>query len=127
MIRRSIAGLWAALVLVPFCASAATKGHAPHWGYQGAGGPAHWAAMESEFRSCGMGHEQSPVDIRPGQAQRTDLPAIRFAYGPSPLRIVDNGHTIQVNVAPGRFIDVGGHRYELLQFHFHRPSEESID
>src|SRR5205085_2599917 len=28
---------------------------------------------------------------------------------------------------PGRFIDVGGHRYELLQFHFHRPSEESID
>ncbi len=43
------------------------------------------------------------------------------------LRIVNNGHTIQVNVPPGNFLKVGGESYELLQFHFHRPSEEQID
>lgn len=41
------------------------------------------------------------------------------------MKIIDNGHTIQVNYAPGSFIDVGGHRYELVQFH--KPSEKSID
>ncbi len=55
-----------------------------------------------------------------------DLPAIQFNYKPSPLKVIDNGHTIQVNYAPGSSIDVGGARYELLQFHFHKPSEEKI-
>jgi carbonic anhydrase len=32
-----------------------------------------------------------------------------------------------VNYAPGSSIDVGGSRYELVQFHFHKPSEEKID
>ena len=41
--------------------------------------------------------------------------------------MIDNGHTIQVNYAPGSSIDVGGARYELVQFHFHKPSEEKID
>jgi carbonic anhydrase len=34
---------------------------------------------------------------------------------------------VQVNVAAGNSIDVMGRRYELVQFHFHRPSEERID
>jgi len=55
------------------------------------------------------------------------LPAIKFDYKPSPLKVIDNGHTIQVNYAPGSSIDVGGARYELVQFHFHHPSEEKID
>jgi carbonic anhydrase len=32
-----------------------------------------------------------------------------------------------VNYTPGSSIDLGGVRYELLQFHFHKPSEEKID
>jgi carbonic anhydrase len=40
---------------------------------------------------------------------------------------VDNGHTVQANLAAGNFIEVGGRRFELKQFHFHRPSEERID
>jgi carbonic anhydrase len=54
------------------------------------------------------------------------LPAIEFHYKPSPLKVIDNGHTIQVNVAPGSSIDVGEAHYELVQFHFHKPSEERI-
>ena len=55
------------------------------------------------------------------------LDAVQFDYKPSAFRVIDNGHTVQVNVAPGNFIDVLGKHFELLQFHFHRPSEERID
>lgn len=46
---------------------------------------------------------------------------------PSALHIIDNGHTVMINYAPGSFISVGGKKYELKQFHFHRPSEEKIN
>lgn len=98
-----------------------------HWSYGGSTGPEKWGALEHEYSPCAQGHAQSPIDIRDDEVHREHLPAIAFAYRPSPLRIVDNGHTIQVNYAPGSFIDVGGRRYELVQFHFHKPSEEQVD
>jgi carbonic anhydrase len=52
---------------------------------------------------------------------------VQFDYRPSGFRVVDNGHTIQVNVGAGNSIEVLGRRFELVQFHFHRPSEERID
>jgi carbonic anhydrase len=54
------------------------------------------------------------------------LPPIEFHYLQSPLKLIDNGHTVQVNYEPGSYITVSGKRYELLQFHFHHPSEEAI-
>jgi len=96
-----------------------------HWAYQGHGGPAEWGSLNSQFATCKLGKLQSPIDIRGVQAG--DLPAIKFDYKPSALKIIDNGHTIQINYAPGSSIDVGGARYELVQFHFHRPSEEKIN
>ena len=74
---------------------------------------------------CGNGQRQSPIDIREGIA--VDLEPVQFNYQASAFTVVDNGHTVQVNLAQGNFIDIGGRRYELLQFHFHRPSEERID
>jgi len=96
-----------------------------HWSYSGSEGPAEWGTMSSDFATCKLGKHQSPIDIRGAKA--ADLRAIRFDYRPSPLKVVDNGHTIQVNYAPGSSIDVAGSRYELVQFHFHKPSEEKID
>jgi carbonic anhydrase len=95
-----------------------------HWTYSGHGGPTEWGALSPEFATCKLGKNQSPIDIR--GAKPADLSAIRFDYKPSPLKVIDNGHTIQVNYAPGSSIDVGGVRYELVQFHFHKPSEEKI-
>jgi carbonic anhydrase len=96
-----------------------------HWSYEGHAGPAAWASLSPEFGTCKLGGLQSPIDIR--SAKVANLPAIKFDYKPAPLKIIDNGHTIQVNYAPGSSIDVGGARYELVQFHFHRPSEEKIN
>jgi carbonic anhydrase len=98
-----------------------------HWSYQGATGPSHWAAMEHEYSTCGLGKTQSPIDIKDSAAKTSDLPAIAFDYKPSPLKIVDNGHTVQVMYAPGSSITVAGKQYELVQFHFHKPSEEKIN
>ncbi len=100
-------------------------GHAAHWSYEGAGGPPGWGAMKPEFAKCSTGTRQSPIDIREGV--KVQLDPVQFDYRPSGFRVIDNGHTIQVNVAAGNSIEVMGRRYDLLQFHFHRPSEERID
>jgi len=117
--------LWAALAIIASASFAEEAGH--HWSYAGDTGPAKWGTLEPEFRSCALGKSQSPIDIRDDVAHKAQLPAVEFAYEPSALRIIDNGHTIQVNYAPGSFFTVGGRRYELVQFHFHRPSEEQIN
>lgn len=96
-----------------------------HWSYAGEGGPAHWAALKPEFATCGSGQRQSPIDIRGGI--RVDLEPIRFDYRPSSFSVIDNGHTVQANVAGANSLEVGGRRYDLQQFHFHRPSEERIE
>src|SRR5262249_46845351 len=102
------------------------QGHAgPHWTYGGSSGPDHWAELDKAFSACKLGHHQSPIDIR--APKPADLPSIQFAYQRARLHIVNNGHTIQVNYAPGSFITVGDKRYQLTQFHFHHPSEERIN
>jgi carbonic anhydrase len=97
---------------------------APHWSYEGQTGPSHWGDLSVDYAPCKIGHRQSPIDIE--AAQKTNLPAIQFDYKAAPLHIIDNGHTIMINYAPGSSIKVGDKRYELKQFHFHRPSEERI-
>jgi carbonic anhydrase len=100
------------------------KDPAQSWNYGKAAGPAHWAELSPEFATCGSGHQQSPIDIR--ETKKTDLPSILFEYKPSPLRIIDNGHTVEVDYPPGSSISVGGKTYQLVQFHFHHPSEARI-
>jgi carbonic anhydrase len=95
---------------------------APHWGYEGAMGPDNWG---KEFPTCGKGKSQSPLNIKsPFVRGRISVTA---DYKAGPLRILNNGHTIQVNVKPGSKLRIDGVPHDLLQFHFHRPSEEHID
>jgi len=97
------------------------------WSYEGARGPEHWGGLDPEYAACN-GKQQSPIDIR--NARKVSLPPIRFEYQSSPLKyLINNGKTIRVNYhAPvsGGFLIVGEKRYQLTQFHFHRPSEEYI-
>lgn len=105
---------------------AAQEPHAGHsWGYGDTNGPSHWGDLEPDFATCKTGHHQSPIDIR--NPRKADLPTLHFDYKPSPLRIIDNGHTIMINYEPGSSISVGEKKYTLKQFHFHRPSEEKIN
>ena len=103
---------------------AAVPGHEVHWGYDGEGAPFLWGDLKGEYKLCGIGKHQSPIDI--STVTITDLPNIEFNYQPSPLAISNNGHTIKVSYAPGSYITVAGKQYDLLQFHFHAPSEHTI-
>lgn len=96
-----------------------------HWAYNGEAGPKAWGGLKPEFAKCANGTRQSPIDIKGGIA--VDLEPVQFDYKASPFRVIDNGHTVQVNIDGGNAIVVGGRRYELAQFHFHRPAEERID
>ncbi len=107
--------------------AAAPAAHAgpAHWSYQGAAGPQTWGGLKSEFSLCSNGQRQSPIDIRGGLA--VDLDPVKFNYQPTPFGVIDNGHTVQANMGLGNSIEIGGKRFDLVQFHFHRPSEERID
>ncbi len=96
-----------------------------HWSYEGEGAPANWAKLRGDYATCGSGRRQSPIDIRDGI--RVDLEPIAFDYKLSQFRIVDNGHTIEVNVGEGSSISVMGRTYRLQRFSFHRPGEERIN
>src|SRR5258708_23129643 len=114
------------LACVVTIVSAAAYADEPHeWDYGEEHGPRVWAELKPEFAACGAGKVQSPINIR--NAQPSKLAPIKFDYRPTALRIIDNGHTIQVNDGPGSSISVDGRRYELVQFHFHKPSEEKIN
>ncbi len=95
-----------------------------HWDYEGAGGPENWAKLDEKNKVCAIGARQSPIDIKDGI--KVDLEPIKFTYRPSTFRIVDNGHTVQVEVGDSS-ISLTGKTYELIQFHFHRPSEEKVN
>lgn len=97
----------------------------PHWAYAGPEDPKHWGELDPAFATCSNGHHQSPIDIK--DAKTADLPALKFDYSAVLLSIIDNGHTVMINYAPGSTLTAGDKVYKLKQFHFHHPSEEHIN
>ena len=101
------------------------QAHDAHWDYEGENAPFRWGDMKTEFSTCKTGARQSPIDIR--NPVISEVEPIQFHYEDVALKVSNNGHTIQVDYAPGSFILYAGARYELVQFHFHSPSEERIN
>jgi carbonic anhydrase len=96
-----------------------------HWGYSGHEGPEHWAELNAEFGTCASGKNQSPINLT-GMVEGK-LPGMKVNYKAGGKEVVNNGHTIQVNYEPGSTITVAGKTFELKQFHFHSPSENTIE
>ncbi|BEP93136.1 carbonic anhydrase family protein [Acidovorax sp. A79] len=114
-----------ALAVLALCAATGAGAQSPpHWEYKGKHGATHWGALEAGFEACARGAAQSPVDIR--KTVKEALPALEFQYTPGAPTLVNNGHTVQVNMPAGSRLVVNGRAMELLQFHFHTPSEEAI-
>ena len=119
-------GLLLGALACPVClaAGAAFAADGPHWGYAGEHGPAQWGALGGDNAVCGAGREQSPVDL--DGAIAAQHPEVVPSLRAGPLRIVNNGHTIQVNTPSGGHTMLGDKRFDLLQFHFHHPSEHVV-
>lgn len=106
---------------------------APHWSYEEAAGPARWSTLQSDWKICGEGRNQSPIDIE--KTATPSSPALKEEFKPVSLNIprhehaadvINNGHTIQVNDAEGDTLRIGEQQFQLLQYHFHSPSEHTV-
>jgi carbonic anhydrase len=97
---------------------------AQHWGYSGEAGPENWSKLDGKFVMCGIGRNQSPIDL--AGFVEADLKPLKANYKAGATDIVNNGHTVQVDYAPGSTLTVDGRTFELKQFHFHAPSENRI-
>lgn len=116
----------AALSTIAVSTVAGASGSSSHWTYEGAEGPAHWAALNAEFAACGAGMEQSPIDIDRAAAYFADVETIDRGWTSFKPAVVNNGHTIQANVPDGNVTEFGGKHYDLLQVHFHSQSEHAF-
>ena len=96
-----------------------------HWTYDGETGAARWGELDPSFAVCAEGAQQSPVDLAGPIPAGTGT--LDIQWQPAEAYVVDNGHTIQVDVAEGSSITLEGRRFSLLQFHFHLPSEHMVD
>lgn len=92
-----------------------------HWGYLGNIGPDHWADLSPDFVLCKHGVNQSPINIR--ETIDAELGLLEFDYSRRATSVVNNGHTLQLNVEPGNWMRVEGDQFELVHIHFHSPSE----
>lgn len=97
----------------------------PHWGYEGDTGPAKWETLDSSFETCGQGVNQSPIDLHSPVSAEQKAPT--FDYSAGGTQFVNNGHAVQVDYQKGSTLTVDGRDYQLKQFHFHAPSEHTID
>jgi carbonic anhydrase len=94
---------------------------------RGETGPEAWGKLKPEFNLCAIGKRQSPINIEDSASLQGPAEPVQFDYRPSNAAVVNNGHTIQVDVQGENTITVRGSTYRLLQFHFHSPSEEQIN
>ncbi|CAM3324131.1 carbonic anhydrase [Xenorhabdus nematophila] len=96
-----------------------------HWGYEGQGSPEHWGKLSPDFVLCEIGKNQSPINIQ--GALKTHHSKLVLAFQQDKQQIINNGHTIQINVSEGNTLRLDKETFTLLQFHFHAPSENEID
>jgi carbonic anhydrase len=99
--------------------------HKKHWGYTGDVAPSHWSELNENFKMCSQGKMQTPINIIP--TTDVELPALNLNYTTGSKSIIDNGHTVQVNITDGSVLKIDGADYKLKQFHFHTPSENNIN
>ncbi|MFZ6875727.1 carbonic anhydrase [Undibacterium sp. Di27W] len=128
MKNKLITSILGSLFALSFATAHADDKAAPaHWGYEGKGGPANWSELDAANQACKISKEQSPINIVSKDAKKADLPALDFGYKGGSAEVINNGHTVQVNLPAGSTLKVGSDEAALLQFHFHTPSEEKIN
>lgn len=95
------------------------------WGYTGATSPEYWGELSADYARCASGQRQSPIDLV--EAKPTKLTVPDIDYRSTAIEMIHTGHTIQCNYDPGSTLCLDDHLFNLVQFHFHSPSEHQIE
>ncbi len=107
---------------------------ADEWGYQGKVGPEYWGSLERANALCAEGRAQSPLNLVETASETVheidrvfDAPLLDVGERAHVMDLIDNGHTIQVSSDASVSLRIDGEFYELVQFHFHGPSEHKVN
>lgn len=114
-----------ALLTILASISTVTVAKSTHWEYEGAKGAQHWGDLSAGFSTCKSGVNQSPINI--SSTIDAKLPELKIDYQASQLSLINNGHTIQANIVGANTFTNDAGQYDLKQFHFHSPSENTIE
>lgn len=100
--------------------------YASHWSYEGEDAPAHWSELDDAFKTCQTGMNQSPINI--DATYNAHLSPLQTHYVEGPATLTNNGHTIQASerAETADSIQLDNQSWQLQQFHFHAPSENTI-
>jgi len=99
----------------------------PKWDYSTERGPEQWGELSSDYVLAAIGRSQSPIDIVTKDVITADLPLLEFDTHPASLKVLNNGHSVEFIAPGGSTLNYRGQTYKLTQYHFHAPSEHTID
>jgi carbonic anhydrase len=110
------------------------KDNQAHWGYKPDNGPSNWGKLNRDWTLCAEGNQQSPIDLSGARREQFDkmelefpTASLRIIHQTHVLDAIDNGHTIQINYDGGETFKIGSESYALRQYHFHSPSEHTVN
>jgi len=97
------------------------------WNYSKDSGPEQWAELDPAYVLARVGGSQSPIDISPAEAISAELPKLVVEGRRQPLHLINNGHTVEAIARDGATFTYLDRSYSLRQFHFHAPSEHTVN
>jgi len=95
------------------------------WRYTDGTAPEHWAKANASYAACDAGKMQSPIDLN--QANAIGDIELSTNYGPAKAKLSLGQHKVQIDAAEGQGMVSGDRQFNLIQVHFHTPSEHAID
>ncbi|KAF9885855.1 hypothetical protein FE257_012327 [Aspergillus nanangensis] len=112
---------------IPQKRTADGTGHVFHFSYSGDHGPLNWHHIVADSDTCAHGRHQSPIDLNPKSVTfsrrgdvRIDIPTAESA------KLENLGAGLEVVLTNGT-LTTPDNTYQLVQFHWHTPSEHRIN
>ncbi|MEE8105402.1 MAG: carbonic anhydrase family protein [Planctomycetota bacterium] len=93
-----------------------------NWSYDGNTGPEHWSNVCTLART---GQRQSPIDLR--DAEPGGVGDFSLDYRSVRVKVRDTGRNYRFDCGKGCRVRIAGSEFQLVEFHFHSPSEHKVD
>lgn len=113
-----------ALIVAAAAGPAMAADKSGDWSYTGDTGPEHWGALAKDYEMCDAGRQQSPIDLAEHNALGELMVSVDYQSGP--VAITDTGSTVLVEFEQPSSLTSGTTTFNLVQVHFHTPSEHAI-
>ncbi|GAB4402238.1 MAG: carbonic anhydrase family protein [Microscillaceae bacterium] len=86
-------------------------------------GSPEWHAANKSCARCELPHRQSPINLKKGSRETHQF---QWQYHPSHEVVLNLGHTVELKYDEGSGAIFDGESYQLVQMHFHTPSEHWV-